>query len=76
LIEEIRARRLGACDQIWYSLAKRATPEEVDELLLSFLASAPDYLDRYHRAVALIQVNRAIYLFAMSDRNPSGIAPR
>ena len=57
LITEIRAGRLGKYYQIWYSLGARAEPAEVNTLLLSFLASEADYLDRYHCAAALIQVN-------------------
>jgi hypothetical protein len=57
LLAEIRAGRLGECHQIWSSLAKRATPAEANEALLAFLASAPEYLDRYHCAAALIRIN-------------------
>ena len=57
LISEIRAGRLGAYHQIWHSLAARARPAEVNDLLLEFLSSSADYLDRYHCAAALLGVN-------------------
>jgi hypothetical protein len=58
VISEIRAGRLGQYYQIWYSLGARATPVETNSLLLSFLASEAAYLDRYHCAAALIQINK------------------
>ena len=58
VISDIRNGRLGQCYQIWYSLARRAQPEDVNDLLLAFLSSKSDYLHRYHCAAALIQVNR------------------
>ena len=57
LMALIRAGRLGEHYQIWYSLAERATPVAVNDMLLSFLSSEADYLHRYHCAAALIQVN-------------------
>jgi hypothetical protein len=58
IIAEIRAGRFGECYQIWYSLAKRAKPEETNDVLLSFLDSEAEYLHRYHCAAALIQINK------------------
>jgi hypothetical protein len=58
LIAEINASRFGRTYQIWYSLAKRASPDEVNALFLAFLDSNADYLQRYHCAAALIQVNQ------------------
>lgn len=58
LVSDIRAGRFGDYYQIWYSLAKRAKPSEVNALLLSFLDSPAEYLQRYHCAAALILVNK------------------
>jgi len=58
LIEWIKAKPVHDRFQIWYSLADRAKPHEVNDLLLSFLESDADYLDRYHCAAALIQINQ------------------
>ena len=57
IVNEIRAGRLGEFYQIWRSLAQRARPDEVNDLLLSFLSSQAEYLHRYHCAAALIQIN-------------------
>ena len=57
LILEVRAGRLGECYQIWRSLGERASPREINELLLAYLSSGADYLHRYHCAAALIAVN-------------------
>lgn len=57
--------------QAWHSLADRATPIEVNSLLLSFLESNADYLDRYHCAAALIKINqlRGIGPVMLSGKN-------
>jgi len=57
LIALIRSGRLGTHYQIWYSLAERAKPAEVNDMLMSFLYSDEEYLHRYHCAAALIAVN-------------------
>jgi len=57
LVTDIRAGHLGQYYQIWYSLARRARPREVNDLLLAFLSSDADYLHRYHCAAALIRLN-------------------
>jgi len=44
--------------QMWQSLARRATPAEVNGFLLSHLHSTAPFIDRYRCAAALIQINQ------------------
>lgn len=56
IMEEIEKRKFGTTYQIWYSLAKRATVEQVGWKLFEILSSREEYLTRYHCAAALLRL--------------------
>lgn len=60
LLADVQADRLGQYYQIWQSIGERAKPAEANRVLLSFLGSPADQLQRYHGAAALIAVNRPV----------------
>jgi hypothetical protein len=58
LMLRLRLGMLGKYRQIWKAVAAKATPEDANELLIDYIESAPDFLDRYWCANALIALNR------------------
>ena len=56
ILLNIKNEKYGETYQIWYSLAKKTTVEDVGWILFEILESRKDYLTRYHCASALLQL--------------------
>lgn len=58
LLLRLRFGKIGKYRQIWRVVATKARPQDANGLLLDFIESATNYLDRYWCAEGLIRLNR------------------
>lgn len=56
LLSDIKKGQFGTNYQIWYSVGRRATIEQVGWLFFSILESDTDFLNRIHCATALLSI--------------------